>query len=141
MRLQKATRCALFAVIELASAPDRQMSASDIAEKYGISSNHLAKVLRDLGRAGMVESVRGAGGGYKYSGNRRRDTLYDVISLFEDVGAECHSSPEEGDGTAVGQALCQVTMEIDTIAEATLRSITIETLLKSIARGGFAAAS
>lgn len=132
MKLQKATRCALFAVLELARDPNRQMSASDIAEKYDISSNHLAKVLRDLGRAGLVESVRGAGGGYKFSGKAKRDTLYDVIALFEDVGANCHADPEEGDGTAVGQALCQVTREIDTIAEATLRSITIETLLRSM---------
>lgn len=134
MKLQKATRCALFAVLELASDPARQMSASDIAQKYGISSNHLAKVLRDLGRAGLVESVRGAGGGYKYSGQSRRDTLYDVISLFEEVGADCHVNPDDGDGTAIGQELCQITREIDTIAEATLRSITIETLMKSLRR-------
>lgn len=134
MKLQKATRCALFAVLELASDPARQMSASDIADKYGVSSNHLAKVLRDLGRAGLVESVRGAGGGYKFSGKAKRDTLYEVISLFEDVGADCRGNPEDGDGTPIGQALCQVTREIDTIAEATLRSITIETLLKSIRR-------
>jgi Rrf2 family protein len=132
MKLQKATRCALFAVLELARDPARQMSASDIADKYGISSNHLAKVLRDLGRAGFVESVRGAGGGYKYAGAAKRDTLYDVIRLFEDVGANCHMATQEGDGTPVGQALCQVTREIDTIAEATLRSITIETVLKSL---------
>lgn len=141
MRLQKATRCALFAVLELASDPERQMSASDIAEKYAISSNHLAKVLRDLGRAGLVESVRGAGGGYKFSGKTKRDTLFDVIALFEDVGADCHADPEDGDGTAIGQALCQVTREIDTIAEATLRSITIETLLKSLRRAEAAAES
>lgn len=134
MKLQKATRCALFAVLELADDPARQMSAADIADKYSISSNHLAKVLRDLGRAGMVESVRGAGGGYRYSGKAKRDTLYDVIRLFEDVGADCWANAQEGDGTAVGVALCQVTREIDTIAEATLKSITIATLLKALDR-------
>ncbi|MBX6370252.1 MAG: Rrf2 family transcriptional regulator, partial [Rhodospirillales bacterium] len=65
MRLQKATRFGLYAVLELALDPTRQLSAAEIAAKYGISSNHLAKVLRDLGRAGLVDSVRGAGGGYR----------------------------------------------------------------------------
>ena len=60
MKLQKATQYGLFAVIELARDPSRQLSAIDIADKYSISSNHLAKVLRDLGRAGLVDSVRGA---------------------------------------------------------------------------------
>ena len=63
MKLQKATQFALYAAIELALEPERQLSAAEIAQKYGISLNHLAKVLRDLGRAGLVESVRGVGGG------------------------------------------------------------------------------
>ncbi len=131
MRLQKATRCALFAVLELAGQPDRQLSATDIAERYGISSNHLAKVLRDLGRAGLVESVRGAGGGYRFAGNARRLTLFDVIALFEDVDAARPMGREPGDHTENGQALRLVLQEIDDIARATLRSITIDTMLKT----------
>ncbi len=69
MRLHKATWCALYAVLELARDRERQVSAAEIAERYGISANHLAKVLRGLGRAGLVESVRGAGGGYRFAGN------------------------------------------------------------------------
>jgi len=130
MKLQKATQCALFAVLELASHTDRQLSATDIAEKYQVSSNHLAKVLRDLGRAGLVESVRGAGGGYRFSGNARRSTLYDVIQLFEDVGSDGMANPESGDETEIGYALAMVRSEIDDIAIATLKSITIDTLLK-----------
>lgn len=131
MKLQKATKCALFAVLELAGNSEHQLSATDIAEKYGISANHLAKVLRDLGRAGMVESVRGAGGGYRFSGNSKRTTLYDLIQLFEDVGPS-EDSREEGDTTEIGQALGRVLSEIDEIAKATLKSITIATLLKTM---------
>ena len=57
MKLQKATLFALFSVLELAREPGRQLSASEIAEAYGISVNHLAKVLRELGRAGLVEKL------------------------------------------------------------------------------------
>ena len=74
MRLQKNTSLALYSVLEFAMDPERHMSAADIAEKYGVSAHHLAKVLSGLARAGMVESVRGAGGGYRFAGNARRLT-------------------------------------------------------------------
>ena len=63
MKLQQAPRCALFAVYELARDPGRQVAAAEIAETYGLSVNHLAKVLRELSRAKIIKSVRGAGGG------------------------------------------------------------------------------
>jgi Rrf2 family protein len=134
VRLQQATRCALFAVLELAQDPDRQISAPDIAEKYGISANHLAKVLRDLVRAGLVESMRGAGGGYRFCGNAKRITLYEVVHMFEDIGGRPGGRPEGGDSSDIGRALGQVMNEIDETAVSTLKSITLATLLKLIHR-------
>ena len=102
----------------------------EIAQKYGVSLHHLAKVLRDLTRAGIVESTRGVGGGYRFSGNAKRLTLMDVIELFEDISAR---SPEAGNGgpsTAVGRALARVLSEIDETAKATFRSLTIANMLK-----------
>ena len=93
MKLQKATLCGLYAVLELAGHPDQQIAAAEIAAKYDISLNHLAKVLRSLVRAKLVESVRGAGGGYCFSGNPKRVTLLDVIELFEEVGRDAEDSP------------------------------------------------
>ena len=135
MKLQRASRFALYAVMELAADPARQITAADIADKYGISINHLAKVLRDLGRAGLVESVRGAGGGFRFSGNAKRTTLKDVIQQFEDVGGDMPGGLREpGENTDVGQAMGQVLNEIDAIAQATLRSITIDTMFKIVGR-------
>ena len=130
MRLQRASRLALYAVLELAGAPGRQLSAAEIAEKYGVSINHLAKVMRELGRAGLVESARGVGGGFRFSGNAKRTTLMDVISLFETISARESGPGEPGEDTETGQALAQVLDEIDEIAWATLHSITLSTMLK-----------
>ncbi|MBM3567852.1 MAG: Rrf2 family transcriptional regulator [Alphaproteobacteria bacterium] len=130
MRLNKATLFALYAVLELAEDRDRQIAAGDIAAKYGISLNHLAKVLRDLGRAGLVEAARGVGGGYRFVGNPKRVTLMDVIEIFEDIGAGKAAGDGQGPDTHLGQALHGVLAEIEDIARATLRSVTIETLLK-----------
>jgi Rrf2 family protein len=134
MRLQKATQCALFAVLELAKDPERQISAADIAEKFDISANHLAKVMRDLARARLVESMRGAGGGYRFSGNAKRVTLYDVVSLFEDIDAHDSGFPESGEQDDIGHALNKVMTEIEDIAVSTLKSITLTTLLKQMQR-------
>jgi Rrf2 family protein len=130
MRLQKSTQFGLYAVLELARNPERQLSALDIANLYGISSHHLAKVLRDLGRAGLVDAVRGAGGGYTFSGNARRTTLMDIINIFEDIGSDETVSRVQGGYEGVQPALQLVLGEIDDIAKATFGSITIETLLK-----------
>ncbi len=134
MKLQKATRCALFAILELARHPERQISAAEIAETYGISVNHLAKVLRGLARAGLVEATRGAGGGYRFSGNAKRVTLYQVVEMFEDIAASRSARPEAGDDSDVGRALGRVITEIDDIAVSTLKSITLTTLLKILQR-------
>ncbi|MAV88647.1 MAG: transcriptional regulator [Rhodospirillaceae bacterium] len=132
MKLQKATQFGLYAVLELARDPQSQKSAVDIAKKYGISSNHLAKVLRDLGRAGFVESVRGAGGGYRFSGNSKRVTLMDVISIFEELGSDVSSPDNITQRVDIEDALLSVLFEIDEITQATFSSITLDTLLKTI---------
>ena len=133
MRLQISTQLAIFAVLELAAREGQQLSVADIGEKYGVSSHHLAKVMHVMGRAGLVRSVRGAGGGYQFAGNARRTTLLDVVQLFEDPGAVDHDRGP-GDATGEGQALRQVLSEIDDIARATLGSITIATMRKLVGR-------
>jgi Rrf2 family protein len=134
MKLQTATGLALVSVLEAAANPDRQVSASDIAAKYGVSIHHLAKVLRELGRAGIVEATRGAGGGYRFVGNAKRLTLLDVIQLFEDIGPRSTAAGGGDPDTDVGRALGGVLAEIDEIAHATFRSITIGTMLKLVER-------
>lgn len=131
MRLQISTQLAIFALLELAAREGQQVSVAEIGEKYGVSSHHLAKVMHVMGRAGLVRSARGAGGGYQFASNARRMTLLDVVQRFEDLNAvEQHS--EVADATAEGQALRQVLSEIDDIARATLGSITIATMRKLV---------
>ena len=141
MKLQKATCFALFAVLELAADATRQLAAADIADKYGISLHHLAKVLQDLGRAGIVESTRGVGGGYRFIGNPKRLTLMDIIDLFEPRDRSPRSGEEPRPATDVGRALRVVLGEIDEHALATFRSITLSTMLKIVAQRPWSASS
>jgi Rrf2 family protein len=134
MKLQVASRLAIFALLELAARRDQQVSVAEISEKYGVSTHHLAKVMHALGRAGLVHSVRGAGGGCQFNGNARRVTLLHVIELFEKSEAEDSGKDALGHGTNEGRALREVLGEIDGIVEATLGSITIATMLKLVDR-------
>ena len=134
MRLQKNTWLALYSVLESASDPQRNIPAAEVAGKYRVSAHHLAKVLSELGRAGVVESVRGAGGGYRFIGNARRLTLMDIIVLFEDFDPPAARLRESGESTSVRAALGVVLAEIDENAKATFSSITLATMLRLIAR-------
>jgi Rrf2 family protein len=126
LKLQKNTRLALYSVLEFAARPDEHVPASEVAQSYGESVHHLAKVLSELARAGIVEAVRGVGGGYRFVANPRRLTLLDVIELFEDPSGE---APRAGDAvSAVDRALGEVWDEIDQNTRATLGSITVATL-------------
>jgi Rrf2 family protein len=134
MKLQKNSSLALYSVLEFAADPTRHISAAEIADKYGVSPHHLAKVLSELARAGIVESVRGVGGGYRFTGNVRRLTLMDVIQTFEQPGLPEGGRREPGEPTPVGKALGAVLSEIDEIAKATLSSITLTTMLRLMER-------
>jgi Rrf2 family protein len=134
MKLQKASSFALFAVLELAANPDRQLSGAEIAEKYRISAHHLAKVLRDLGRAGFVDGARGVGGGYRLIANPKRLTLFDVIQVFEPVRTDADVAARSKSSTSAESALRVILDELDDHTVATFRSITISTMLKLIAR-------
>jgi Rrf2 family protein len=133
MRLQVNTTLALYSVIEFAADPERHIPASEIADRYGVSPHHLAKVLAELARAGIVESVRGVGGGYRFTANARRLTLMDIIQLFEDLTPPS-SQRHNGVTTPVDLALDTVLAEIDQIAKATFSSITLATMLQLVER-------
>lgn len=131
MKLQKASRYALYAVLHLASEPGKQFSTAEIAEAYDVSIHHLAKVMRTLVRSGLIESVRGVGGGYRFAGNLRRTTLWDIIHEFESLESDIDTPDElSGNAKVVINGLDVVMHEIDGLNRATLDSITLKTLLR-----------
>jgi Rrf2 family protein len=134
MKLQKNTLLALYSVLEFAARPGEHVPASEVAEKVDESPHHLAKVLSELARAGIVESVRGVGGGYRFVANARRLTLLDVIRLFETLGPD--AAAQAVGPTPVERAVAQVLEEIDQTAIATFGSITVATMLRMVERAG-----
>ncbi len=62
MRLTTYTDFALRMLMYLSTRSERT-TASQVAQMYGVSSNHMAKVVNQLARLGYVRSIRGIGGG------------------------------------------------------------------------------
>jgi Rrf2 family transcriptional regulator, nitric oxide-sensitive transcriptional repressor len=65
MQLTLFSDYSLRILLYLAAHPDRRVPLPEISAAYGISQNHLVKVVQALVDAQLVESVRGRGGGLR----------------------------------------------------------------------------
>ncbi|WP_151448876.1 RrF2 family transcriptional regulator [Lacisediminimonas profundi] len=63
MRLTDYTDYTLRTLIYLGLHRDHLVTIREISDAYGISNNHLTKVVHQLGLSGMVQTTRGRGGG------------------------------------------------------------------------------
>jgi Rrf2 family nitric oxide-sensitive transcriptional repressor len=65
MKLTDYTDYALRVMLYLAVRDDGLATIQDISDAYGISKNHLMKVVQRLGELGWVETIRGRNGGLR----------------------------------------------------------------------------
>ncbi len=82
MALTTHTDFALRTLMYLATKNERA-TAGQVAQLYGISSNHLAKVVNQLSRLGYVRSIRGIGGGIELARPAEDICLGEVVEAFE----------------------------------------------------------
>jgi Rrf2 family protein len=75
---------ALRAVIHMAGLPmGSTILSRDLAKAIQVPRNYLSKVLLVMRNAGLLESTRGAGGGYRLNKNPDQIHLIDVVELFD----------------------------------------------------------
>ena len=84
MRLTRYTDYALRVLLYLGARPEGLSSIGSIAKAYGISQNHLMKVVNDLANAGYVASVRGRSGGVRLGKTPDQINVGAVVRHTED---------------------------------------------------------
>lgn len=83
MRLTQYTDFSIRVLIYLGLNPERRCTIQEIAEGYGISRNHLMKVVQQLASSGFVVSARGSGGGLMLSRAPEMINLADIVAEME----------------------------------------------------------
>ncbi|MCM2369685.1 RrF2 family transcriptional regulator [Aporhodopirellula aestuarii] len=82
MKLTTQTDYAMRTLMVLATRKER-VHVADVANLFGISVNHVAKVVNLLARAGFVRSVRGVGGGIELAQGTNEISIGEVIALMD----------------------------------------------------------
>ncbi|WP_333826583.1 Rrf2 family transcriptional regulator [Pararhodobacter sp.] len=107
MRLTTFTDYGLRMLMRMASAPGRAFSTAELAEEFGLSRNHLAKIMQHLARAGLIVTRRGGGGGAALARPANEIMLGAVIRLLEEGQplVECLGT---GSGACVLDGRCRL---------------------------------
>lgn len=83
MQLTSFTDYGLRSLMYLAAHPDRLSSVREIAEHYGISRNHLVKIVHHLALLGYINSSKGKGGGIMLAQDAKTLRLGDLVMKLE----------------------------------------------------------
>lgn len=87
MRMSEGVEWTAHACVLLAALPeDVGLPAAALAEFHALAPAYMAKHMQALARAGVVESVRGAKGGYRLARPAKDISVWDVVEAIE--GAE-----------------------------------------------------
>jgi Rrf2 family nitric oxide-sensitive transcriptional repressor len=84
VRLTRFTDYALRVLILLAITEEQVVTIDEIAERYGISRNHLMKIVHRLGTLGYIETMRGQHGGMRLAREPGDIKVGDVVRDFEE---------------------------------------------------------
>lgn len=98
MRLTVHTDYALRSLMFLANSGGRLIPAREIGEVYDISSQHLSKVAQSLADLGLIETVRGRGGGLRLAKSPEQIVLGPMMRALEQDSAlvECFPGGRQG---------------------------------------------
>lgn len=138
MKLSTKGKYGVRAVFEIArNAGNGPITIKEIAERQGISFSYLEQILNRLGRTGIIESVRGPGGGYLLGKKPADLTIGDVVRALEGPIALSHCLEPGMSGDCYQADDCVARMvwsRVGAKIEEALDSISFEDLLQQYPR-------
>lgn len=105
-KINKLTDYAMLVITRLAERPSALLSAHQLAEECHLELPTVSKVLKLLSKANLLNSVRGAQGGYRLGRSAEQISVTDVINAIEGpIGVtECSVEP----GSCSHEPVCQL---------------------------------
>lgn len=82
-RLNRLTDYGVVVLMQMAQAPERLVSATQLAEESGVPAPTVAKLLNGLARSGLIDSTRGAAGGYRLAAPAGEISIAAIIQALE----------------------------------------------------------
>ena len=126
MRTTAKADYAVRAAVELAASDGSPVPADRIAEAQNIPANFLENILLDLRRAGIVESRRGAAGGYLLSKPAKQIVVADVVRAVEGPLASVRGlSPDQLDYEGSAESLRDVWVALRSAVRSVLEHVTL----------------
>jgi len=125
LQFTKRTEYGLIALVHLVERRGEFVSVREICDRHPIPRRLVAEVLKELGRANLVESQRGAGGGYSLARAPEDVTLGQVIAALEGAPALTSCATNElsslsklsGLGECEVEPTCPIRSPIHTVRE------------------------
>ena len=96
LRITRLTDYATVALTAMACEQAAVLSASALAERTGLESSTVAKVLKPLAQAGLVQAYRGANGGYRLARAPQEIGLVEILEAMEGPLAMTECSIHDG---------------------------------------------
>ena len=107
MKLSTKGRYAVTALADIAMQGENALvSLADISERQDISLAYLEQLFVKLRKAGVVESVRGPGGGYRIAKGPEGTRISDVMAAVDERLNAMGCDGEAGQGCGGSKAVC-----------------------------------
>jgi Rrf2 family protein len=139
MRVTTWTEYSLIISLHLARRGGTEpVAARDISESERLPGDYVEQILLRLRRAGLVESVRGARGGYFLGRPAEQISVYDVMAacdhqIFE-INCETHPVDDERCGPGAQCSIRPVWHALRTRVDDLLKGVSLTDLLQDEAR-------
>ncbi|MDO5705898.1 MAG: Rrf2 family transcriptional regulator [Paracoccus sp. (in: a-proteobacteria)] len=105
MKLSTKGRYAIIALVDLATAKGEDLtSLAEIAKRQDISLPYLEQLFVKLRRAGLVDSVRGPGGGYRLARSPETIRVADVLGAVDETVSALHVGAGASGGVSGSRA-------------------------------------
>ena len=105
MKLSTKGRYAVVALADLALTPEKELlSLSEISRRQDISLPYLEQLFVKLRRAGLVESVRGPGGGYRLARPASQVRISEILGAVDETVSAMHTGAGASGGVSGSKA-------------------------------------